>query len=891
MSLVSLIYAYLLGGITFIPFLVIAFIYLHPVKDDTKDTSLNDENEPIKAGEIEENASSGLDTYKQGWIIVTTEYHESPEHINSSSQSVADSQEGKSAYSSLYKLVRNSSTKSKESGIKDKDKDSREADDEAMAAPTSTKNKKHRYYGVLKHGNLFLYKNESLKDVKHVVVLSHLVVLTWPRDLMESQLFSKYSSIAILKKDWNRKRRLSENKTGSADSQFTVQDVADSKSHLPPPPGSFFIYTDCNIDKEDWYFALIRASKTDSNNIARNLDPAYQAKTLHFETRNMVELIQRLYSSEGQLHTKWFNAIVGRLFLSLQQTDQMKNYLVAKIEKKLNKMKTPGFLDKFQITKVDAGTGAPFVSFPSLREINPEGDLLVAFHLHYHGNIAVQLATKVNINLGSRFKTREMDVLLLIKLEKLLGPMLLRIKPPPSARMWYTFEQQPSMGINIEPIISSRQMSYNIITNSIEKKLKDAVRTSLVLPHWDDFVFCNTELELYRGGIWDKSVRPDEPDEPLENEYSDEYLTRAERISKNSSNEEHENLEHQDGSDRLETPDGTQLRERSDKSVHNEIPEGEQNINEDNMLAISSTGYSNHSAHAPEDEDSVSVRAELSDEPAPSNKLSKMRFTSTITDISRRLRKGKSTHTIGVDGSNCLSDGSIFEKPSMENLRNDDFRKQEEVGSQEESSLRSSAPELSAHGSSPLREYKSGDESPKESLMEQNSTLRKIGNWYFKDGNLQRPPPAPMSSSFTKPSSPKSTYNPPEMISNRRPRKPSSASYLNDAIKMAADSNGKSFSYDFGSEVPEDLLKGLPNPPSVTHKEAGLEALPILDNVGTLVDSKELEEKQHVKQQEPLQPALSDLRPTRAKTLHRKPPPAVMEEGLTKHSSNKQEKD
>lgn len=748
MSIGSFVFAYLLGGVTLIPLLLFSFLYLHPVKQNTNEDDEENDNQnfirPIKAGEIEENNSTGLDAYKLGWITVTTEYIESSDNINSLTQTVTDSQEGKSAYSSLYKLVRNSNTKGKDG----KEKDFVEDDPNvtAAAAATATTNsgaksgsKKHRYYGVLKHGNLFLYKNESLKDVKHVVVLSHLIVLVWPRDLLDAQVFSKYSLIAILKKDWNRKRRLLEGNEGN----FTISDVADPSSNLPPPPGTFFIYTDCNIDKEDWYFALIKASKTDSSSISRQLDPNIQAKTLHFETRHMVDLIQLLYSSEGQLHTKWFNAIIGRLFLSLLQTQTMKNYLIAKIEKKLNKMKMPGFLDKFQITKVDAGTGAPLISFPTLREINPEGDLLVSFNVHYYGKIAAQLATKVNINLGSRFKTREMDVLLLMKLEKLQGPMLIRIKPPPSGRIWYAFELQPIMDINVEPIISSRQLSYNIITNSIEKKLKEAVRTSLVLPNWDDFIFYNTESEVYRGGIWDELVRE------------------------------------------------TQEEQEDDKSAHEESEEfmsqleGQQ---EDDALIVAS-GLSADAL----DIDSVSDKADLSEESVAPPKQTRMRFASTISDISKKLKKTKSTHTIGVDGTNCFSDGSVE----------------------------------TAH-----KEEHESDTNSKD------STLGRIGKWYYKDA-----PASPV----------KSVYSPPEMISNRRPRKTSSANYLNDAIKQATDSNGKGFSYAFNSKAPDDVLGSSENASSTA-------LLPLPDIRGN-------NESQ-----------LPELQPTRAKSMHRKPPPSEMED-------------
>lgn len=611
MSLGALVIAYIIGGVTFVPLLLVAFLFVSPRHSEP------DLPPKLKAAEVEEQSQTGLDAFKQGWLTVTLEYIEEPDSISSTLPLVLESQEGKSAYSSLYKLVKNSNAKA--DGVLPHE----EVSEISQAKPGTSgslalTSKKHRYFAVLKHGNLFLYKDEKLKDVKHVVVLSNHVVALWPRNLSEGSLFTKYSSIAILRKDWSRPRRLSDSvsdsgeKEWSEDTKITIEDVLRDSLNLPPPPGSFFVYADINIEKEDWYFALVRATKADTN--PSFADPLIHAKTLHFETADMVSLIQTLYSSDGQLHTKWFNAFFGRLFLSLQRTDAMKNYLVSRIEKKLNKMKTPGFLDKFQITKVDAGTSAPFLTFPTLKEINPEGDLVVAFHMLYEGGITVQLATKVMLNLGARFKAREMDVLLSMTLEKLLGPMLIKMKAPPSARMWYTFEREPTMSFKIEPVISSRQMSYNIITGSIEKKLKLAVRESLVLPHWDDMLFYDTTGEIYRGGVWDKSAR--------------------------------------------EVPDD----EKSEKS------EGVFEDSETMLTAITFT----------EDEklEACLSTTEISDI-APS-KSQKQKLSLTLSDLSKKLRKGKSAHTLGVDETHFLSDGTMEHSASKVSVNSDSASKRNE---------------------------------------------------------------------------------------------------------------------------------------------------------------------------------------------------------------------
>lgn len=594
MSLVGYIYIYLLGGITFIPLVIFLFIYLHPVIDDASN-EINEGEEKVNVGEIEEKESSGLKTYRSGWITVTQDYIESIDDISSNTQSISESTENKSAYSSLYKLVRNSDSESSTTV-------------ETSSQPIETKSdttvkksqKKHRFYAVLKHGNLFLYKNESLKDVKHVIVLSNQIISVWPRDIPDGQLFTKTTAICIMKSDWSRKRRLSEVFENEI---ITTNDIL--MMNLKPPSGSIFIYCDTNIEKEDWYFSLIKATKSESE--SKNLNPLVHAKTLHFETDDMINLIQTLYSSEGQWHTKWLNAMIGRLFLSLQKTEFLKEFLKNRLNKKLNKIKKPGFLDTFKLVKLDAGTAAPFITWPSLQEINPNGDLVVKLFLHYHGKLSFQISTKVNINLGSRFKPREVDLLLSITIEKLEGPMLVKFKPPPSERIWYSFESEPLINLKIEPIISSRQLTYNIITNSIEKKLKEAIKDALVLPHWDDFVFYNTANEIYRGGIWDKDSRPKEPaetEESLDIEESPQQLAEdAESIT------EGRDMPRQNTSSNLTT-----------NKTGDALP------------------------------------------PVKANTVTpKLRISNTLNDISKKMKRPKSNTTLSVNDDNYYSDGSFVE--------------------------------------------------------------------------------------------------------------------------------------------------------------------------------------------------------------------------------------
>lgn len=460
-GLKTFIAIYLFGGITFLPLLLLAFIHFtaKPKEDKRRqrpaaNALLADEIEPeFKSGAIEE--KKGVDVFKKGWITVTNRYF----------------------YHQTELL---------------------ESENTDATVPTRDKlKKKHRFFGILKHGNLFLYRDESNQSsVSQVVVLKNSFVTIWPRnsedELLDASLFTKRTCIAILKNN-----------------VVHLGDDGKLKFREGGLMDKFFIYVDNNVEKEDWYFQLINASKV-AESTGDPLDPNVSATTAHFRTRDMLYLIQTLNSTEGQLSTKWLNALIGRLFLSWQQTEMLSQVLREKIHKKLTKINKPGFLDDFKIENVDVGTSTPMFTHPRLEELTPEGLMKIGLNMSYKGNLSLIISTKMNINLGSRFKTREVNIELAITVKEIKGPMVIMIKPPPSNRLWYSFEIEPHIDLDIEPVVSTRQLSYNMVTKAIKSKFQEAIKESLVMPYMDDIVFYKTTEELYRGGIWEQN-RPKHP--------------------------------------------------------------------------------------------------------------------------------------------------------------------------------------------------------------------------------------------------------------------------------------------------------------------------------------------------------------------------------------------
>lgn len=626
MSLKTILIAYLIGGLTLPPLAIALALYLAwrlapeytEAGDDVDLSDIDSKVDPsLSLTAIEDEASTGVKAYKAGWITVTREYHTV---VNNASDKQIDSKDNssKSAYTALYKLVKKSKN--------DKDEDQPPAQSASStttnsSTPVAKKSvmKKNRFFGVLRHGNLFLYKNEDQKDVQHVIVLANNIVTIWPRGLPDGQLFTKRSAICILKPTLRRQSDLPPKSSAASLDEAAMEsnksstiDILENGS-LPNKKTGFFIYCDTNFQKEDWYFELIKATKKDSQAPAlpSELDqynPSIYANTLHFKTADMMSLIQTLHSSEGQLHTRWLNAIIGRLHLALKDTDVFEKYVEAKLLKKLSKINRPDFLDEFQVKKIEIGDSAPFISFPKLQSLNPDGSLRVSCKFTYTGKMSLQIATKANIPNFSTFQKRDLNILLAVTINRIDGPFVICMKPPPSSRLWYTFESQPDIDLTIEPVVSQRQLTYGLVTNAIEKKFKDAIRESLVEPFWDDISIFNTSDEFYRGGIWNQEGRPTKTTPENDNDGGDDE-------------------------------DVESMRGDSEQEVLTSVTEA--NFNTNNAL---SKDYS------PNEDHSLRSRS--------SQNFSKRSTLNTIHDLKSR----KSEASIGTSHEQFLADGSYVSK-------------------------------------------------------------------------------------------------------------------------------------------------------------------------------------------------------------------------------------
>ncbi|KAJ5930676.1 hypothetical protein N7466_006169 [Penicillium verhagenii] len=487
-SLGSFLIVYVLGGLTFIPLvlsLVLLFVYLTLPDAPPSQTRIQASDAVRRSADDEYSLKSGTDQLAEefhrthdsdvaaGYFAVCREYvpggvnGKPPERTTPAGEVVAA--ESPSVYQSMYRSLF--------------DRKQAPSIEPAKLNGKNTKRARNVFYIVLRHGHLMLYDDANQVEVRYVISLAHHAVSIFggEGEIPEGELWIKRNAICL-------SRRL------------------DSLGDLGGPTPPFYLFSENLSEKEDFYFAMLQNQSKMRDSADR--PPKHQ----EFDVKHIVTLVQRLHSSEEQLQTRWINAFLGRLFLALYQTPEMEEFLRSKITKKISRVNKPNFISKIGLHRIVMGDGAPFITNPRLKDLTADGNCCIEADLQYTGNFRVEISATVRIDLGPRFKAREVDIVLAVVLKKLEGHLLVRFKPPPSNRFWMSFETMPQMSMDIQPIVSSKQITFSPILRTIESKIREVMAESIVLPFWDDVPFLNTMGQAFRGGIWQREV-PDHSDE------------------------------------------------------------------------------------------------------------------------------------------------------------------------------------------------------------------------------------------------------------------------------------------------------------------------------------------------------------------------------------------
>ncbi|KJZ79331.1 hypothetical protein HIM_01482 [Hirsutella minnesotensis 3608] len=490
----AILVAYVVGGVTFIPLLVIVVLahgyYTLPLRYDVSSRSADgvhdgivqpgDDTKPLDAARKTAAAAEPKGRTNQdlevtaGYFAVCREY--TPMGINAKpierstpmgSTTVAPT--SPSVYQTMYR------------SIFDRKPAAGAQDGNGMSQ--RPKKAGNVFYVVLRHGHLMLFDDEEQLEVRHVISLAHhdISIYSGGDTTPEGELFIKRNALCLSRKPDG------------------TDQAPDSQISKP-----FYLFSENCSAKEDFYFALLK-----------NQDQTFgfdtsAPKPKQFDVKSIISLVQKLHSSEDHVHSRWLNAMIGRLFLAIYKTRDLENLIRDKITNKIARVKRPSFLTNITIQGIDTGEAAPLLSNLKLRDLTVEGECVVEADVRYTGNFRIQVGATVKIDLGARFKTREVNLVLAVLLKRIEGHVFFKIKAPPSNRLWFSFQSMPKMEMVLEPIVSSRQITYTVILRQIENRIKEVFAETLVQPFWDDVPFFHTEHKKWRGGIFegDDALKP-----------------------------------------------------------------------------------------------------------------------------------------------------------------------------------------------------------------------------------------------------------------------------------------------------------------------------------------------------------------------------------------------
>ncbi|KAM3863562.1 testis-expressed protein 2-like [Diretmus argenteus] len=79
-----------------------------------------------------------------------------------------------------------------------------------------------------------------------------------------------------------------------------------------------------------------------------------------------------------------------------------------------------------------------------------------------------------------------MPLMLSVEVLELSGTLAINIPPPPTDRIWYSFQVPPRLDFRVRPMLGEREVTFTHVTEWIERKLQCEFQKLFVMPNMDD---------------------------------------------------------------------------------------------------------------------------------------------------------------------------------------------------------------------------------------------------------------------------------------------------------------------------------------------------------------------------------------------------------------------
>jgi len=324
------------------------------------------------------------------------------------------------------------------------------------------------FFMVLKHNSLFLYEGEEQTSCVAVVVLGGGTcrVDLYPHTLLLDEIYRKENPLRLVSDG---------------------QPLFESRYAM-------FVYAANSCEKEDWLLGLRRAT-------GQRIETHMKKKKIATDSRGereedprvadaifMERLNDHVRSPAIDEASQWLNAVLGRLFFNLFRSNDIERFLRTKFERRLSTTQLPFFVGEVKLREVSVGQSLPMFSNGKLHSVTKAGEMLASVDIMYPGGFKMVIDSEMRLQVHARMPPLVVPVVMTILVRRMEGRALLRIKAPPSDRLWIGFYQPPIIDMDLEPIINTRAITMSLVRTAFMRMLSEMMREFVVLPNMDDLV-------------------------------------------------------------------------------------------------------------------------------------------------------------------------------------------------------------------------------------------------------------------------------------------------------------------------------------------------------------------------------------------------------------------
>lgn len=333
------------------------------------------------------------------------------------------------------------------------------------------------YFLVLKHNSLFMYDSEEQTNCAGVALIEGCKIDLYPHTLLLDEIYKKEHPLRV---------------------------VNDAGRPLFEGRPRLYLYAATASEKEDWLFALRQASQPASESLlpsdavarttADTSANSEEAPSRGFAPLRDPRLADAVFMERLNRYVRaptmdksaqWLNAILGRLFFNMFRSNDLERFFRKKFERKAATIPKPFFLGDLVLRSVFVGQSLPMFSRGQLHSVTNLGELLASVDVFYPGGFRMQIETEIRWDIP-KVKTIVVPIVMSIHVRRMSGRALLRIKPPPSDRLWLGFYTPPVLDMDIEPVVSSKALTWSVVKAGMMKHLHDTMAEFIVLPNMDD---------------------------------------------------------------------------------------------------------------------------------------------------------------------------------------------------------------------------------------------------------------------------------------------------------------------------------------------------------------------------------------------------------------------